>query len=99
MKITSTSLKENIEKATTSLRRYSVPAFLLFLLAIYGFLGWRIVSLNQVEPDQAAVTAQLKTAGVPRIDPDALSKIQQLQDNSVEVKTLFDQARSNPFQE
>ncbi len=99
MKLQASSIKNNLGHAALTARRYILPIFLIFLLGIYSFLAWRVLTLNQVEPDQSVVTAKLQTAGVPHIDPDALSKIQQLQDNSVEVQSLFDQARSNPFQE
>lgn len=93
------TIKDSLSKAGLRARKYSLPLFLLFLIGIYSFLAWQVISLNQVEPDQAAVNAKLEVAGVPRIDEDVVRKIQQLQDNSVEVQTLFDQARSNPFQE
>ncbi len=94
-----TTVKEKFSSATAKGRRYAVPVFLLLLLAIYGFLAWRVVSLNQAQPDPTVVTTKLQSAGVPHIDQDVLAKIRQLQDNSVEVQSLFDQARSNPFQE
>lgn len=99
MSINLATLKVSLGKTGARARRYAVPLFLLFLIGIYSFLAWQIVTLNQVEPDPSVVSAKLKVAGVPRIDEDVLNKIQQLQDNSVEVQTLFDQARSNPFQE
>lgn len=99
MKIDSSSLTQALQRSLDKARRYAGIGFVVFFVAIYGYLGWRIFSLNSVEPDPSAVASQLKTAGVPRVDPTVLSKIQQLQDNSVEVQTLFDNARSNPFQE
>jgi len=99
MKIDPKAIKDSLRVLLAKLHKYSVVLFLVFLVGIYGFLVWQIMSLDKAEPDQSAVSAKLKTAGVPRIDPDVLNKIQQLQDNSVEVQTLFDQARSNPFQE
>lgn len=80
-------------------RKYAALAFLLFLVAIYGFLGWRIVSLTGEEPNQADVSTQLKTVGVPKVNQDVVDKMQKLDDNSVSVHTLFDQARQNPFSE
>lgn len=97
--IGSTSPKKALQKAAQTAHKYAATLFLLFLLGIYGFLGWRIVSFTQAEPDQSEVTAQLKTSGVPKVDPDVVKKMQQLKDNSVNVQTLFDQARENPFQE
>lgn len=99
MKIDIKSTKDALRTVVYKLQKYSIVLFLTFLIGIYGFLVWQIISLDKAEPDQSVVNAKLKTAGVPRIDPDVLNKIQQLQDNSVEVQTLFDKARSNPFQE
>jgi cell division protein FtsB len=99
MKLDSITIKASLSRAARAARKYILPMFLVFLLSIYGFLAWRIVVLNQVQPDQSAVATKLKTAGVPRIDQDALDKIQKLQDNSVGVQTLFDKARNSPFQE
>jgi hypothetical protein len=93
------NIKVKILHIASLLNRYSVYIFLAFIISIYGFLAFRAISLDQADPDAAAVSAKLKTAGVPHIDSDVIQKIQQLQDNSVSVQSLFDQARSNPFQE
>lgn len=93
------NIKERLLQASRLLQHNIVIIFLLFLVAIYGFLGWQAVSLSQTEPDPAKVTAGLKTKSVPNIDEATVNKIQQLQDNSVSVKSLFDEARRNPFQE
>ncbi len=99
MKISVDTIKQSAFRALQAAKKYSLAIFVLFFVAIYGFLGFRIYSLNNATPDPNDVSAQLKTAGVPRIDPDALAKIQKLQDNSVDVQTLFDQARTSPFEE
>lgn len=81
------------------LRTYSVMVFIVVLVSIYSFLVFRINMLNGQEPSEDAVTEKLQTVKRPKIDQSAVDKIQQLQDNSVEVQTLFQQARDNPFQE
>jgi predicted negative regulator of RcsB-dependent stress response len=80
-------------------RKNAAFIFLIFLLAIYGFLGWRILQLLQAEPDASSVSAKLQTVGVPKVDPDVVQKMEDLKDNNVNVQTFFDNARSNPFQE
>jgi predicted negative regulator of RcsB-dependent stress response len=80
-------------------RKNAAIIFLVFLVVIYGALSWRIMQLLQAEPDQSAVTAELKTIGVPKVDEDVVKKMEKLEDNSVSVHTLFEDARSNPFQE
>jgi hypothetical protein len=91
--------KDQLIKLLTAGRRNAAFMFIIFLAIIYGFLVFRILQLTQAEPDQAAVTAELKTIGVPKIDEEVVRKMEQLEDNSVSVHTLFDEARSNPFEE
>lgn len=81
------------------LRRYQVITFIVVLVSIYSLLVFRINLLVSKQPNDSDVTTQLKAVNPPKIDPAVISKIQQLQDNSVEIKTLFNQARDNPFQE
>ena len=81
------------------LRTYAPLGFIVFLVAIYGFLGFRIVELTSSGADATAVSSKLQTVGLPRVDEDVVSKMLKLQDNSVSVKTLFEEARSNPFGE
>lgn len=95
-------LDELLEKALEAVdkaKRYAGVLFCLFLAIIYGFVLYRVQVLNASEPSQSDVTTQSQTASVPRIDPAVLKQLQQLQDNSVSVQTLFSESRSNPFQE
>ena len=80
-------------------RRYFGFAFMITMLGIYGFLIFRVNTLNSQEPANDDVTAKLKTVQRPKIDQSVIDKIQQLQDNSVEVRSLFNKARDNPFHE
>lgn len=80
------------------LRRFSFLAFLIFVGLIYGFLVLRINSLSNMEPTDTAVSSQVKAARVPKIDEEVVQQLKSLQDNSVSVQSLFDEARNNPFQ-
>jgi hypothetical protein len=79
-------------------RKYMQFIFFIFLAILVSFLMFQIRSFTQTEPSDDAVTEKLKTVQRPNIDANALSKIQQLQDQNVQVKSLF-QTRSNPFSE
>lgn len=81
------------------IKQYSVVIFIVVLVGIYGFLVFRINVLTQTEPSESAVNQQLQTVQRPKIDQTAIDKIQKLQNQNVEVKSLFDQARNNPFSE
>jgi hypothetical protein len=94
-------INTDIEKLVSWLkviRRYSVVIFLVFIVALYGFLMLRISSLSSGQPSQEAVSSQVQAAQIPHIDQSIVNQLQTLQDNSVNVQALFNQARSNPFQ-
>jgi hypothetical protein len=77
---------------------YSFVAFLIFVALIYGFVFLRIGSLKGAEPSQLEISSQVQAAQVPHINERAAAQLKSLQDNSVSVQALFNQARSNPFQ-
>lgn len=79
--------------------RYMKLIFIVVLLAMYGFLVFRINTLTGAEPSDEAIAEKLQTVQRPKIDKSAVEKIQQLQDNSSEVQSLFQAARDNPFHE
>lgn len=78
--------------------RYKALLFFVGLSIVYGYVIIRINTLNNITPDPKAVSSGLQATSAS-IDPAVVQKIQQLQDNSVNVKSLFDQARQSPFQE
>jgi predicted negative regulator of RcsB-dependent stress response len=92
-------IKEKIVHYLDVARKNAPIVFFVFLVAIYGFLAWRITQLMQAEPSSSDVTAQLQSVGVPKVDPTVVQKMEDLKDNNISVQALFDNARSNPFQE
>jgi hypothetical protein len=87
------------EKPLAFLRRYLVIIILLVVLGTYGFLVWQIRTYNSMEPSDDEVAEKLGSVALPKIDKDVVEQLKQLEDNNVQVKTLFDQTRDNPFQE
>jgi Flp pilus assembly protein CpaB len=80
------------------LKRYSLLIFIVLVMGLYSFVLLRIHSLSMAEPSADAVSSQLQAAHVIHVDKAVVKQLQSLQDNSVNVQALFDQARSNPFQ-
>ena len=78
--------------------RYAIILFFLLVVAVYGFVLLQINSLSNAQPSSSAVSSQAQAVAIPHIDPTVVKQIQNLQDNSVSVQTLFNQARTNPFQ-
>jgi hypothetical protein len=77
------------------LARYKILLFAGFVALMYGYLLLQInqAASTQASTDQAVVAGQKS----PHIDEVTAQKLQQLQDNSVSVKALFNEARTNPF--
>lgn len=80
-----------------SLRSYKAIIFFLIVAALYGFIIWRINVYSNVPPSQIVENAGLSAQA--HIDPTTAQKLQNLQNNSVGVQALFNQARQDPFQE
>ena len=75
-----------------------VLIFLIFA-GVYGYMIFKINSLAAPQVDENAVLTETKSLPVPKIDDAAAKQLQTLKDNSVNVQTLFEQGRTNPFQE
>lgn len=86
-------LNESLQK----LRGYSFVGFLVFIALLYGFVLLRVNTLSNIVPPNTAINTSAKDTNVPRIDESVVKQLKSLQDNSVSVKTLFDEARNNPF--
>lgn len=91
------SSQAQLQQLTEQLMRLRVVLFLLLVALVYGFVIWRIDALKNAPPTPSAVDSKLQST--THIDQATINKIQQLQNNSVSVQTLFNQARQDPFHE
>lgn len=81
------------------LKRYGAFIFVVLFLGIYLFLVQYIGNLIQAEPTQSAVDSSVKPVSRLKIDQNAVKQMTDLEAQNIEVKSLFDQARENPFTE
>ena len=99
MNISLDGLSPKLSKLKKSAARNGFFIYILIVLAAYTFLVVRINLLNRSEPTDEAVAEKLQSVQRPKLEPELLKKIQDLQDQNVEVQSLFKQARDNPFSE
>jgi len=78
------------------LGRYRMILVFIAVAALYGYLLVQVNSAISVEPNQDEIVAIKKKT--PHIDDETVTQFKQLQDNSVSVQALFNDARTNPFQ-
>ncbi len=91
------ALKPALAKALRSVRKFAAVLVFLLFTAIYGYTIYQINSLSNPTVDQSAVTSESKALPSPRMDEAAAAKLESLQDNSVNVQSLFDKSRTDPF--
>lgn len=77
---------------------------LLFLAIVafgitYAYIILQISSITNSEPDEAKVAEQLKAVPRPKIDKEAAKTIEGLESQDINIQTIFNQARENPFSE
>ncbi len=72
-------------------------AAVIIVLLVYVLVVAKISALSKAEPSssQTVDTNSL----VPRVNQQAINRIQALENNSPQIHSLFEQARNNPFQE
>ena len=93
------ALSPGLKKVSAQLRPYA--GFLVFLIfaATYSYLISQVNQLGNPQVNESDVTAAVQKLPSPRIDQESVDKLLSLEDNSVNVQTLFDQNRTNPFGE
>lgn len=95
------ALQTRFQQIGKQILHFRVPLFICLVLLVYAFIVMRVNALKNAQPSasQTAIATHNTTSATPHIDQATIQKIRQLQDNSVSLQALFNQARQNPFQE
>jgi Na+-transporting methylmalonyl-CoA/oxaloacetate decarboxylase gamma subunit len=100
MKLDTQAITQKIAKLLVAFKKYSVFSFVIVFLCIYVFLVQHIGTLINSEASPQAVTdTSTKPISRLKVDKGAVEQMQQLESQNIEVQTLFNQARQNPFTE
>ena len=98
----STDLKDisiKIKPVILWIKKHRTVVGIILVLVLYGWIILQINTMSHREPTEDEVDAKSQTIKRPRISKETIDKIEQLQDNNIDVQTLFKSARENPFQE
>lgn len=87
------------KKGVNKSKKFMVPVFLLLVLGVNGFLIFRIDQYSSTEPTTAQVAEQQTSIKRINIDEDSINKILKLEKRNIGVKSLFEEARDNPFKD
>jgi len=92
-------LFEKFSTVIVFMKRHNVTLFLVLFLGTYTLLVVQINRYMNADPSQAQISEQIKKTGKLSIDQESIDRILELEERNIEVKTLFIQARDNPFNE
>lgn len=99
MKLTTDTVITRLQPYALMLKRYAVFIFIVLVLGTYVFLVQHIGALISKEPTQAQIDSKAKPVNKLVVDQEAVKKISELESQNIDVQTLFDNARENPFTE
>ncbi len=96
MKKNTISFKQ-IKNTIKTIAKYKFLIYLIFILILYSYLIIKITSLNQPNTNLLPNSKNNNVLMPQTIKPIVINQLQKLNNNSVQVKTLFQTSRSNPF--
>ena len=99
MKLQSQDIKQQVAGIAHKLLRYRVLIFILLIGSVYAYMLVTISSLSNIQPSSNNVNGELSAIRTPKLDQSVVKQLEALRDNSVSVKTLFQNTRDNPFHE
>lgn len=80
-------------------KRFRLILFLSLFAGAYTFLLVHINALNTQKVSQNAVNVELQTVKRIHIDEESVQQMLKLTEENIEVKSLYEEARNNPFSE
>lgn len=98
MNISLKDLPKQLAATGHKLTPYLPIVFFVIVAIVYGFVLLRITMLSNAQPTESAISSKVSEL-TPHIDKTAAQQLQSLENNNVNVQTLFNQARANPFGE
>lgn len=99
LEINKTNLNKLADNTISAAKKYGLIIFIITGLLISSYLILSINNLLNKEPSEASIAEKSKLNQATKIDESAVNTIKDLRSANVEVKTLFEQSRDNPFQE
>ncbi|MDQ3123946.1 MAG: hypothetical protein M3Q14_04680 [bacterium] len=93
------SILERLHPIVDKLRQYTVLIVIIIFSAMYGYLLYTSGKLAQEEPSEVNISEKFQGAKRPKIDESVAQQLSGLEEQNIQIKGIFDQARNNPFSE
>lgn len=92
-------LQKYLQMLLKFINRYSFILFLIIFASLAGYLVTRIGYLSGLEPSQAQIDKKLENVKKPTTDTESILKLKELEGRNISIESLFDNGRTNPFED
>ncbi|MBA2279096.1 hypothetical protein H0V99_01480 [Candidatus Saccharibacteria bacterium] len=92
-------LNKQLHELLPKLKHYVPLLCILAFGVMYSYLLYTSGKLVKQEPSEFKIGQVYQGTPRPKIDAEVAKKLNDLQDQNIEVQTLFENARNNPFAE
>ena len=86
-----------IRRASKVIGKVKLVAVMLIFLSSIAYMLLLIGSLSNADPTEEQITEATSGVKKVRIKPEDISRIEALKDTNVEVKSIIEENRTNPF--
>lgn len=93
------NIKPMIASSLHWLRVHLISITFVIIALLYSVLILQINRLNRIQPTDEAVQQQVQKVAIPTINEQTAEKLKNLEDNNQNIKSIFEDARRNPFEE
>lgn len=94
--------KENIIKSLQPVKlffiRYAVVIFIIMVAGILGFMTLQISLYSNAEPTSDQIDEKKNSLKQVKLNDESVQKIQELEDKNINIESLFNNGRDNPFE-
>lgn len=95
----SVNLTEQLQQLLVSLRAHLIVLSVILFAGLCAYLLLLTATLLQAEPEAAAISEQANAVSSPKVSQEIVQTINSLEDRNVQIQTIFEEARDNPFTE
>lgn len=93
------AIKAKLEKLFKLEARHAGFIVVMLILLVYLLTVWQIGKLSTAEPSEEDKLKAEAAGRLLRVDEAAIKQIQELEQRNADVRSLFNEARNNPFHE
>ncbi|SRR5690554_4946691 len=99
MKLDKAYLLDKIALLAVFIKRFRFILVFVAFSVMYAYVLMQVNAISSRVPSEKQITDKTTAAPRTKIDPEMAKQITSLEEESIDIKTLFNEARKNPFAE